>query len=147
MIIVLHCSDSAFGNAALIAKWHLAKKWSNIGYHYVILNGRLSPKCLNLNYDGHIETGRPLDDDNMLEPDEFGAHVRGKNREAIGICLVGNSGVFTHSQLVSAGQLIKQLGQQFENIEVHQHSYYDNKKAHCAGLNDEQMTIINNRND
>ena len=40
MEIILHCSDSEFGNAAIITKWHALPKpngrgWSNIGYHYV----------------------------------------------------------------------------------------------------------------
>ena len=38
--IVVHCSDSPHGrgnNAETIHGWHLARKWSGIGYHYVIL--------------------------------------------------------------------------------------------------------------
>jgi hypothetical protein len=39
--IVIHQSDSAFGNAAVIDKWHRERGWSGIGYHWVILNGRI----------------------------------------------------------------------------------------------------------
>ena len=43
--------------------------WSDIGYHYVI---RL---------DGELETGRPID--------KVGAHVKGHNKDSIGICYIG----------------------------------------------------------
>lgn len=52
-----------------IRKWHRAKGWSDVGYHYVIRRA------------GLIEAGRSLDFQ--------GAHVQGHNHEAVGICLVG----------------------------------------------------------
>jgi len=70
--IILHCSATPPGmdiGADTIREWHLHRGWSDIGYHYVI---RL---------DGIIETGRPL---NVM-----GAHVRGHNRNSVGICYVG----------------------------------------------------------
>lgn len=70
--IVIHCSATPEGRdvtAATIRSWHLAKKWADIGYHFVI---RL---------DGTIEVGRPLS--------RPGAHVEGYNQRTIGICYVG----------------------------------------------------------
>lgn len=70
--IILHCSATKPGqdvNAETIRAWHLARGWSDIGYHYVIL------------LDGVIETGRPLD--------VMGAHVKGQNRDSVGICYIG----------------------------------------------------------
>lgn len=70
--LVIHCSATREGqyvDAAEIRRWHLAKKWADIGYHFVI---RL---------DGTIEVGRPLR--------QQGAHVEGHNRTTIGICYVG----------------------------------------------------------
>lgn len=70
--IVIHCSatrEGQFIDAAEIRRWHLAKQWSDIGYHFVI---RL---------DGTIEVGRPLQ--------MAGSHVKGFNRTTIGICYVG----------------------------------------------------------
>lgn len=55
--------------AATIREWHLARGFSDIGYHFVIWR------------DGHIETGRPLE--------RIGAHARGHNSDSIGVCLVG----------------------------------------------------------
>lgn len=137
--IVLHCSDSGFGNAALIAKWHVRKPphgrgWSGIGYHYVILNGYLTSKLFNKNFDGHLETGRPLDDDNMVKANEWGAHARGYNNH-VGVCLIGRSGKFSINQVNALYDLIELLRKQFGKIEVVQHSDLDPvNKPHCAGL-------------
>jgi hypothetical protein len=148
MKVIIHCSDSIWGNAAIIAKWHTLPKpngrgWSNIGYHYVILNGKISPKAFNGYFDGHIETGRPLDDDNLLEVFEYGAHVKGLNRESIGICLIGESGNFTKKQIGSLEQMFTKLRQQFETIEVSQHSDWDDNKPHCAGLGQDYINELN----
>jgi len=133
--IVLHCSDSGFGNAALIAKWHTEERqWKNIGYHYVILNGHLSSNAYHAGYNGHIETGRPLDSDPFIQYYEKGAHVRGHNFNSVGICLIGKTGQFTSQQIESAKALIYTLENQFGEIELYQHSELDHKKPYCAGL-------------
>lgn len=48
---------------------HRARGWDGIGYHYVIRR------------DGRIEPGRPIMD--------VGAHVKGVNRESVGVVWVG----------------------------------------------------------
>jgi len=146
--IVLHCSDSGFGNAALIAKWHClpeqevvqdgkvykGRGWSGIGYHYVILNGWLTSAHFNARFDGYIETGRPLNDDPFISGSEMGAHVTGHNTNSLGICLIGRSGKFTDNQLNTALELISELEDQFHEIEIFQHSELDKAKPFCAGL-------------
>jgi N-acetylmuramoyl-L-alanine amidase len=70
--IVLHCSATRACQdigAREIRRWHVAKGWKDIGYHFVI---RL---------DGRIEKGRALD--------LIGSHVAGHNANSVGICLVG----------------------------------------------------------
>ncbi|CAL9983791.1 amidase [Vibrio phage D81] len=52
-----------------IRQMHLNKGWSDIGYHFVITR------------DGILQVGRPLS--------RNGAHVKGHNKDNIGICLVG----------------------------------------------------------
>lgn len=143
MKLIVHTSESLWGNAAIIAKWHLARGWKNIGYHFVILNGKTGSGIFNKHFDGSIETGRPLDDDNMLSSKEFGAHVKGLNDRSIGVCLIGNSGVFTDSQIESLKVLVKMLNEQFDFLEVEQHSDYDKKKSFCAGLSTEFMKSLN----
>ena len=58
--IILHHSDSLYGNAAIITTWHIARGFRNIGYHFVILNGKISSACELKGFDGGIETGRGL---------------------------------------------------------------------------------------
>ena len=137
--VVLHCSDSGFGNAALISKWHSLPKpdgrgWNGIGYHYVILNGWLTSTLFNHKFDGYIETGRPLNDDPFVAKSEMGAHVKGFNTNSVGICLIGKSGKFTNNQLNTALKLISELENQFADIEIYQHSELDKAKPFCAGL-------------
>ena len=136
--IVIHCSRSEFGNAALITKWHLQRGFDIIGYHFVILNGQLDARHYNDLFDGQIESGRPLDDDHILETSEKGAHVRGHNR-SVGICLIGMSEEFTDKQLESLLWLLGILKEQFRDISISQHSDYDKTKPFCAGLTTEQM--------
>jgi len=103
--IVLHCSDSDFGDSTLIDGWHKARGWKGIGYHYVILNGypdeasfkRRRPQFWR---DGEVQSGRALD--------EVGAHVKGANVGTVGICLVGKD-QFTAGQFASLAKLRGEL--------------------------------------
>jgi N-acetylmuramoyl-L-alanine amidase len=140
--VIVHCSDSAWGNAAEITRWHLERKFATIGYHYVILNGKLSATKQHSYFDGHIETGRALDDDKDMELDEAGAHAFGYNR-AVGICLIGKSNTFTQAQIGSLQFLIRKLRAQFGEIKVLQHSDVEPKKPFCAGFSKSQMDSFN----
>lgn len=71
-LIVIHCSATKEGQHVTIediAKWHRARGFKRIGYHYVIT------------IDGTVEYGRGLH--------EVGAHAQGHNANSIGICYVG----------------------------------------------------------
>lgn len=57
---------------AEITRWHKARGWQTIGYHYVI------------DRDGQIAKGRP--------ESVAGSHVAGHNTGSIGICLIGGHG-------------------------------------------------------
>lgn len=57
---------------AEIQRWHLARGWKKIGYHWVI------------DRDGKVAKGR---DENVV-----GAHVANHNTGSIGICLIGGHG-------------------------------------------------------
>lgn len=97
--IVIHCSatpPSMDIGAAEITKWHQAKGWETIGYHFVIRR------------DGTLEPGRLVQ--------MVGAHVQGHNATSIGICLVGGVGAdadpennFTAAQFSQLQQLLAQL--------------------------------------
>ena len=72
--IVIHCTATKASamdsvTAADVDRWHKARGWRGIGYHFVI------------EADGNISPGRAIN--------ERGAHVRGYNDVSIGVALVG----------------------------------------------------------
>ena len=100
-IIVLHCSDSSFGDRDLIDKWHKERGFDCVGYHYVICNGyRSSDSNLDIALDGKIQSGRDLN--------SVGAHVKGFNQRSIGICLIGKTR-FTARQFLALARLLRSL--------------------------------------
>lgn len=86
--------------AAQIDGWHRARGWQKIGYHFVV---RL---------DGTIEEGRMLS--------ETGAHARGLNQHAIGICFSGHGDLqpLTDAQR-NAGIALSAALCRYWNIPVH----------------------------
>ncbi len=141
--IIIHCSDSGFGNAVMIDNWHRQKGWSMIGYHFVILNGQLTSVKHNSLFDGHIETGRPLDEDNLIQPDEVGAHTLGYNTQSVGICLIGLSGKFSIAQLRALKWLVGHIKAQFIDVNICQHSDKDPvNRPFCAGLTYAEIQTI-----
>jgi len=78
-LIVIHCADTKPSmdhvNEDEIRQWHLARGWSDAGYNIVIPRRPMDHK------HGYIEIARPLD--------QRGAHVKGYNSRALGICLAG----------------------------------------------------------
>lgn len=71
-MIVIHCSATEQDHdhrSADIRKWHKARGFKDIGYHYII------------RIDGTVEKGRDI-----TEP---GAHAKGYNLNSIGVCYVG----------------------------------------------------------
>jgi len=110
--IVVHQSDSAFGTAEVIDRWHRERGWSGIGYHRVILNGWVAPEEFRAECDGVIQAGRPLE--------RIGAHVAGHNETSIGVCLVGvgagwpiGEGYITAAQWRALVSLCRALMQDF----------------------------------
>jgi len=92
--IIVHCSDSDFGDRALIDVWHRQMGWSGCRYHYVICNGKADHYLpYDPELDGKIQRARPLD--------IIGDHCRGHNSESVGICLIGRN-LFSSSQLYRA---------------------------------------------
>lgn len=71
-LIVVHCAATKptmnIGRKE-IQMWHVQQGWLAIGYHFVIRR------------DGTIEEGRPHD--------VVGSHVKSRNADTVGICLVG----------------------------------------------------------
>lgn len=122
--LVVHCSATPGGRdigAKTIREWHLAKGWSDIGYHYVI---RLN---------GTIEMGRPLGIP--------GAHVEGHNATTVGVCMVGGTddqmvpkNTFTAAQFNALRALLNDLRHQFPNAAILGHRDFPNVHKACPSF-------------
>jgi len=147
-LIVIHCSDSAFGDAALIRRWHTnpppkGNGWSDIGYHFVVLNGQ---RCLRAPYDpaadGLVEPGRPLE--------QIGSHVRGHNLESIGVCLVGGRTMngqsvketwITEKQKAALFTLLDDLTARYPDARIVGHTELNPGKT-CPNLNMDTLRLL-----
>jgi hypothetical protein len=97
--IIIHCSDSFFGNASLINEWHKQNGWAGIGYHHVILNGVLEHgDPYDHGLDGTLQDGRSIYD--------VGAHCHGHNADSIGVCMIGKA-AFTERQIERLRWLVR----------------------------------------
>ena len=121
--IIIHCAatnpEQDF-EASDIDRWHKARGWSGIGYHYVI------------KLDGTTETGRPIE--------KAGAHAFGYNKRSIGICYIGgvdmNGKPFdtrTDEQKRALKALIGLLKKEYPKATVHGHNEFSNKA--CPSFN------------
>jgi hypothetical protein len=139
--IIIHCSDSPYGNTNVIRDWHVnGNGWDDIGYHYTILNGMIGPRFYLRICDGSIEAGRPIDGDNIIENGEKGAHAYGYNSNSIGICLIGKD-KFTPNQLHSLALLINELKKRFDIEEILGHYEVDPKKT-CPNLDMDMIRYL-----
>lgn len=79
--IIIHHSATESGSASQFHRAHLARGWDELGYHFVIDNGKGGP-------DGRVEVGP------RWPKQKHGAHTKTPgnlyNDRGIGICLVGN---------------------------------------------------------
>lgn len=124
--LVVHCSDSPNwrtdkrnDRAGTIHRWHLERGFDGIGYHYVIDEW------------GGTANGRPIfPDTKTIWP---GAHVRGHNDSAIGICLIGKD-YFYPEQLNALRHQIDYIRSIWPNIEVLGHRDLDPAKT-CPNFN------------
>lgn len=119
--IIIHCSATEAGKdfkAKDIDKWHKAKGWNGIGYHFVI------------DIDGTVETGRPVE--------KQGAHCLDHNATTIGICYIGGlvnkkpTDTRTDAQRQSLRNLVAALRHCYPTIKkVSGHNQYANKACPC----------------
>ena len=126
--IIVHCSDSEFGDADTIDHWHKERGWDGIGYHYVITNGVIQPHTnYSLEHDGLLQIGRDIE--------KPGAHCKGHNGDSIGICLIGRHH-FTANQLYQILPILLQYYMDMYAIDESQvfgHRDFNNKKT-CPNI-------------
>ena len=132
--IIIHCSDSDFGDAALIDKWHKERGWEGIGYHYVIMNSYRSKDNYKKEDDGLIEFGRPVE--------KVGAHCKGENADSVGICLIGRHTFTAEQLLVSLPKLVNDLTVSFGLVPGNVHGHYEFEPAKtCPNIS---MEVLRN---
>lgn len=116
--LIVHCSATPEGKSFTtddIKKWHLARGFSDIGYHYVIY------------LDGSVHAGRPID--------KIGAHCTNHNSHSIGICYIGGvakdgktpKDTRTEAQKKSLIKLLKDLLVLYPKASIHGHRDFANK--------------------
>lgn len=116
--IIVHCTATPDGRPVTvneITRWHLARGFMTIGYHYVIY------------LDGLINVGRP--------ESQAGAHTQGHNANSIGICYVGGmdkdnrkpKDTRTPEQKTALIALLKNLKAKYPSATIHGHRDFANK--------------------
>ena len=122
--IIVHCSATREGEnfeVAEIRKWHLARGFSDIGYHFYI------------DLYGEIHKGRDIA--------KIGAHCKGHNRNSIGICYCGGveadgktpKDTRYDCQKQSLIAVLRTLKAMYPNAVIHSHNDFANKA--CPSFN------------
>ena len=114
--LVVHCSDTSDQEnltAKDIHKMHLMFGWDGVGYHKII------------NRSGLVENGRP----------EYwvGAHVKGKNHESLGVCLIGRKN-FTKQQFKSLENVLKNWKERYPKSKILGHNEVVITKKTCPNF-------------
>jgi len=109
--IIVHCTATPEGRAVTVAdvtRWHKARGFRTIGYHYLIY------------LDGSVHPGRPLA--------EAGAHCTGHNARSVGVCYVGGcdknmrpKDTRTPAQRTALRKLVAELKHRFPDASIHGH--------------------------
>lgn len=121
-LLIIHCSATPEGKDYTVQdidRWHKARGWKGIGYHYVIYR------------DGSIHKGRP--------EEQVGAHCVNHNRHSIGICYIGGmtannkkaKDTRTPEQRASLRALLVELKKSYPRALIMGHNVFANKACPC----------------
>lgn len=116
--VIVHCSATAEGKdftVADIRRWHLARNFSDVGYHWVVYR------------DGSINKGR---DESII-----GAHCTGHNSNSVGVCYIGGCAsdgktpkdTRTPEQKTALVKLLKELKQRYPSAVIRSHRDFATK--------------------
>lgn len=130
--IIVHCSATPEGKdytVADIKQWHLARGFSDIGYHYVIYR------------DGSINKGR----DESIS----GAHCTGHNTISIGVCYIGGMDAAnknpkdtrTDAQKSAIVKLLKELKSRYPKAKIYSHNNFAAKACPSFDATKEYSSI------
>ncbi|MDR1089580.1 MAG: N-acetylmuramoyl-L-alanine amidase [Prevotella sp.] len=129
--IIIHCSATKAGRHFTVEdidRWHKARGFAGIGYHYVIY------------LDGSVHRGRP--------EDQTGAHTQGQNSSSVGICYIGGldaegkpSDTRTEAQKSSLINLVDDLEAKYPEAKVYGHCEFAAKACPCFDVKKEFRTV------
>ena len=130
--IIVHCAATPEGKdftVDQIRQCHLARGFSDIGYHYIIYR------------DGTIHKGR--------EENVIGAHCTGQNSDSIGICYVGGCAsdgktpkdTRTPQQTAAMVKLLKELKAKYPGVKIFGHRDFANKACPSFDATKEYATL------
>lgn len=121
LYLVVHCTATEPSQVVTvddIDRWHRAKGWAMIGYHWYI------------DRNGEIHEGRP--------EQYAGSHVRHYNQHAIGICYEGgmdekgrDADTRTPEQKAALHFLLKDLKESYPDAQIVGHRDFPNVHKHC----------------
>lgn len=129
--IILHCTGTEYNQIVTLAdarRWHKARGWRDIGYHYLIQQ------------NGLIVCGRDVN----LQ----GAHCKGHNEGTIGVAYVGGlingqpADTRTSEQKKSIVMLIRHLKSMFEITGISGHREYCNVACPCFDVKQEYGKML-----
>ena len=130
--IIVHCSatrEEENYEVAEIRKWHLARGFSDIGYHFYI------------DLYGEIHKGRDIS--------KIGAHCKGHNRNSIGICYCGGveadgktpKDTRTPEQKQGLLHVLKTLKAMYPAATIYSHNEFANKACPSFNATDEYKDL------
>ena len=131
--IIVHCSATREGEnipVETIRKWHVdGRGWTDIGYHFYI------------DIYGEIHKGRDIA--------KIGAHVKGQNRNSIGICYCGGveadgktpKDTRYDCQKEALIAVIRTLKAMYPEAVVHGHRDFSNKACPCFDATEEYKNL------
>lgn len=130
--IIVHCSATAEGKdftTAQIKQWHLARGFSDIGYHWVIYR------------DGSVHPGR--------DESKIGAHCTGHNSYSIGVCYIGGCAIDgitpkdtrTEAQKATLIKLLKELKAKYPKAKIYPHYKFAAKACPCFNAEEEYKNL------
>jgi hypothetical protein len=136
--IIIHHSDSEFGDFETINGWHKKRGWGNpktgisCGYNGLILNGKSkSDSKYNKLLDGIIHPGRGSNMNDMIELSEVGAHALGHNSTSLGWCLIGKNQI-TKKQFETLAHVLHFYRAMWPWVEIVGHSRVN--RTLCPGF-------------
>ena len=127
--IIVHCSDTPAGRHTTveeIREWHLARGWSDIGYHYVIY------------LDGTVHEGRPVE--------RIGSHCKGHNKSSIGVAYIGgkdNVDTRTEDQKDALVDLLVYLKTEYPKVRIYGHRDFSEKYCPSFDATKEYENVSN----